>query len=194
MKFNNKLGFVLIGLVILFLFFGQKENFVIDPSISEYSSIDKCSEISVSNGFISAKCSNNANNNFYFLNCPKDYNNKPIIENFNGRLQCPNSQKITNVKKANIAPVSFIDRCTDIKITNNKLEAKCSKLNETLKLKTLNDFTTCRKDKNGKYLIEYTNNTLQCMQSSDELTRVANMELLDNKILTKKPINKLKKI
>ena len=188
MKFN--LVFVLIGIVLLFLIFGEKENFATSSNLSKYSNLDGCTKIQDDSiESISAKCRRFSageidNRSFKYLNCPKDHLGKPIIENHDGRLQCLNRQKIQFVNDKGIAPTGFVNSCVNITRVGTKgLNAKCSTLGGTVGNFNLvgADFTTCPKDKHGKYLIEYANNYLKCINinlPSTQIDRLKKMGLL----------------
>ena len=179
MQFDNNFIFVLIGLIIFFSLF-CKEHFNQNNQISKYSDIEKCTNIAISNGEILADCKNDNNkvirrSNLIFTSCPKDNKGKYWIKNNNGTLNC--GQHIDNKQ---IAPISFVDTCVNIKSSKNSksLTADCYNNKKKIKNTTLNNFENCPKDKNGNFLIENNDGKLQCMNTKAELDRVAKMKLL----------------
>ena len=185
MKFN--LVFVLIGIVLLFLIFGEEENFTIDPTISKYSDASlTCTSLSTNGGIMTGNCPKSETLAYMAQisphRCGKDYLGKWIINNKNGRFTCPKNADMEALKYKPIAPFSFIDKCKTIEITGHELKATCDNV-----VKKLTNYKNCPVDKNGKHLIEYNNGTLKCMKSIKELQRMdqlglINLQEINNKI------------
>lgn len=167
---NNSSTQLILCLIILvlFWFFFIKEPFTsINNSCNNIIGIQDTCTNCVDNGNknITAKCKKIngliIDVKFNYSQCPKDNNNKYIIQNNDGMLECGNAcNNITGIQ-------ATCSQCIDNNSGN--ITAACNKYNGN-KVPAVLDYLKCVKDNNGKYIVQNNDGVLECNNGCKAIT------------------------